>query len=303
MDRKGNADISIVIPTKNAGPLFREVLDGVFSQPSEYEVLVVDSGSTDETLDIAADYPLDVIEIPPEEFDHGGTRNLGAERTDGEFIVYLTQDASPTDGWLKNLVAPLREDGTIAGAYSRQVPREEATPMKRHFYAQFYPDASETRSIAEGDRLTADDVFFSNVSSVVRRSVWEDHPFPEDCLMSEDQHWARAVLREGHAIRYESDSVVRHSHSEGVVDIFRRYFDSGASLEFPDVEDRTLADMVRYQASELRYLIATGNAHWIPYALVYSGAKFLGYQLGQFEASLPEGVRRSFSDTLSTKYG
>lgn len=298
-------EVSVVIPTKNAGPLFEEVLAAVHREAPDAEVLVVDSGSTDGTLDVVADHPADLLEIPPEEFDHGGTRNLGVERTGGEFVLFLTQDATPTSGWLDALVDPLREDDRIAGAYSRQVPRATATPMKRHFLSRFYPPESETRSLTEGEAPTMDDVFFSNVSSVIRRSVWQEVPIPEECLMSEDQLWAKRILERGHAIHYAADSVVRHSHREGIVDIFQRYYDSGASLDFVDVSRArrgAVARMVRYEIDELRFLVRNGDVPWIPYALAYSAAKFLGLQLGRHGGWLPTGIERRVSDTLSTKY-
>lgn len=299
-------EASIVIPTKNAGPLFREVLDAVYDQEGDFEVLVIDSGSTDETLAIAADYPADIIEIPPQEFDHGGTRNLGARETSGEYIVFLTQDATPLPGWLANLLAPLRSDATLAGVYSKQVPRPDATPMKEHFLRQFYHDTPETRSLETGKRPTRDDIFFSNVSAAIRRSVWREVPMPEQRIMSEDQQWAREVLTRGYKIRYEPTSKVRHSHTEGIRDIFKRYFDSGASLDTFDLassEGTFLSDVLSYQLSEWCYLVHTGNHHWIPYAFVYNGAKFTGLLLGRHESRLPEWITHRISDTLSRKYG
>ena len=298
-------EASIVVPTKNAGPLFREVLEGVYDQPGSFDVLVVDSGSTDETTDIVAEYPARLLEIPPESFHHGRTRNLGVEETTGDFVVFLTQDATPMDGWLPSLLSALRSDADVAGAYSRQLPRPSATPMKRHFLASFYDDEPETRSLAPGRRPTRDEVFFSNVSSVVRRSVWRDHPFPENSIMSEDQHWARTVLEAGYKLRYEPGSRVRHSHREGIRDIFKRYFDTGASLDPTTLASRDtslFADMLRYQFDEFRYLIANGYAAWLPYAVAYSGAKFLGLQLGERYERLPTPVVRRLSDTLSRKY-
>lgn len=299
------SDVSVVIPTKNAGPLFEEVLAAVLGEAPEAEVLVIDSGSTDGTLEIAAEFPVEVLEIRPESFDHGGTRNLGVERTDGEFVVFLTQDATPLEGWLDALLAPLRADDTIAGAYSRQVPREDATPMKRHFLDTFYPPEPETRSLDPGERPTIDDTFFSNVSSAVRRSVHEWVPFPEDPLTSEDQAWAARVLDRGHRIHYAADSRVRHSHREGIFDVFRRYYDSGASLDFAALapsRSGSVRRMAGYQVDELRYLAGNGHARWIPYALAYAGAKAAGMALGRVGHRLPLAVRRRASDTLSTKH-
>ena len=98
-------DVSIVIPTKNAGSLFDEVLKMVFSQKTEYEyeVICVDSGSKDGTLDVIHKYPCKLYEIPASEFGHGKTRNYGASKGSGTYIVFITQDALPaSDTWLQN---------------------------------------------------------------------------------------------------------------------------------------------------------------------------------------------------------
>jgi len=298
-------EATVVIPTKNAGSLFETVLDAVYEQSGEFEVLIVDSGSTDETLEIASRYPAKILEIDPESFGHGRTRNLAASRTESEYIVFLTQDAIPTDGWLEALLRPLRSDPEIAGTYSRQVPRDNATPMKEYFLREFYPPESERRSIASDECPTRDDAFFSNVSSAIRRTVWREIPFPEDGIMSEDQRWAKKVLLAGYSIRYTAESVVEHSHREGIMDILKRYFDSGASLsarELSSNHQRFLWEALSYQTGEWRYLVTTGRPHWLPYALFYDAAKFLGLQLGLREQSLPRWLKLRISDTLSRKY-
>ena len=88
---------SVLIPVKNGGSLLAEVLDAVLAQqtPWPFEVLVIDSGSSDGSVEIARSRGVDVTTIPPQEFSHGGTRNLLARRSRGEFLVFLTQDAKP----------------------------------------------------------------------------------------------------------------------------------------------------------------------------------------------------------------
>src|SRR5712692_98662 len=89
--------VSVVIPTKNAGALFAEVMEKIRGQDSCYpiDITIVDSGSTDETVAIARKYGANVIAIDPGQFNHGLTRNLAIENTSGEIIVLLTQDAVP----------------------------------------------------------------------------------------------------------------------------------------------------------------------------------------------------------------
>jgi rhamnosyltransferase len=298
-------EASIVLLTKNAGPQFRSVLDSLFEQSGDFEVLVIDSGSTDTTIDIAREYPLQIFEIDPAEFDHGGTRNFGASKASGQYVCFLTQDAIPEESWLQTLLQPLRRDETIAGAYSRQLPRSNATPMKRHFLQEFYPETPETREHSEGVVVPLEDTFFSNVASAIRRDILEEIPFPEQAIMSEDQLWAKRALESGYKIRYEAASMVRHSHREGTVDIFKRYFDSGASLTHlteEGTETNITSSGLGYVGRELRYLVKNGAVKWVPYALVYNGAKFAGYQIGKHGSLLPKQVRVRLSDSLSRKH-
>ena len=118
-------DVSIVIPTKNGGSLLEEVLKSIFSQKTEYtyEVICVDSGSTDDSIEIIRKYDVALYEIKPSEFGHGKTRNYGASKGTGEFIVFLTQDALPaSDTWLENFVNAMKMDDQIAGGFGIHYP-------------------------------------------------------------------------------------------------------------------------------------------------------------------------------------
>ncbi|MGL6337900.1 MAG: glycosyltransferase family 2 protein, partial [Waterburya sp.] len=101
---------SVVIPVKNGDEFLDEVLQQVLSQKTDfaYEVIVIDSGSTDRSLEIIKNYDVNLIQIDAKKFNHGLTRNLGVQKSSGEFIAFVTQDATPVnDQWLQNLVMPL----------------------------------------------------------------------------------------------------------------------------------------------------------------------------------------------------
>lgn len=105
--------VSVVIPVKNGAEYIDEVLQSVFSQTCnfDYEVIVIDSGSTDRSLEILKEYDVKLIQIKPEKFNHGLTRNFGVENSQGKFIAFLTQDATPVnDRWLQNIVDPFLEN-------------------------------------------------------------------------------------------------------------------------------------------------------------------------------------------------
>ena len=125
---------SVVIPTFQAGPGFDELLRRLFSQKTEfgYEVLVIDSGSTDGTPELARRHGASVHRLDPGEFDHGATRNLGASLSVGHYVVFLVQDALPVgDYWLATMVDNLAADETVAGVYSRQIPSPDSSPLTR----------------------------------------------------------------------------------------------------------------------------------------------------------------------------
>ena len=135
MNVQSGMKVSVVIPTKNAGPILFRVLDILMRQdfPWPYEVLVVDSGSVDGTLDVVKSFPsVRLIEIPAKEFGHGKTRNFAIANTSGDFIAMITQDALPQDvNWLKSFVSVIGQDDRIAGVFGRHVAYPEASPFTR----------------------------------------------------------------------------------------------------------------------------------------------------------------------------
>ena len=218
--------VSIVLPTKNGGPLLAEVLDAIEAQQGDfaYEVVAVDSGSTDGTVELLRDRVDRLTEIAPEDFNHGGTRNLGIETARGEFIVLLVQDAVPASpDWLASLVRPLREDPSLSATWARQQPRPGASRLTRRaldrwIASQDVPRRSAVADAAEFEAMEPMDRFllcaFDNVCSCVRRTVWEEHPFPVVDI-AEDLSFSREVLLAGGEIAFVPEAVVLHSHERG----------------------------------------------------------------------------------------
>ncbi len=227
--------VSVVIPTFNAGPDFLQVLDGVFAQRThfDYEVLVIDSGSTDGTPELARRYGAVVHQIPKLEFNHGGTRNLGVSLSGGEYVVLLVQDATPADeDWLAAMVGNLEDDGRVAGVYGRQIPRPGGGALTRAIANNLATAVPERReqSVEASERyedlppmkrrrLAA----FDNVSSCVRRSAWEEFPF-EKTSFGEDLRWGKRAVESGRKIVYEPRSTVIHSHERGAIYDLRRHY-------------------------------------------------------------------------------
>ncbi len=268
--REPSPEVSIVLLTYNGELYLADVLDSIFAQKTRfiYEVIAIDSGSSDRTLDIVKDYPLRLIQIPNHEFGHGRTRNLGVQNANGRYVVFLTQDATPANHhWLENLVCPLAEDERVAGSYSRQIPRPNCNPWEARDIMMGAGPVSVTKRVNLEDPFQRDAylahqsrfISFSNVSSCIRKAVLEKLRFSEKIVMVEDQEWCKRALESGLTVIYEASSVVYHSHNHSLKMIYERHFDYGVSLrEFATIS-MSLGSVLLYAtaetASDLAYIL------------------------------------------------
>lgn len=210
-----NIDVSIIIPARNEVANIGRCLEKIREQETPYsvEIIVIDSGSEDDTVKIVKRFPsVTLIEIKPGEFGHGRTRNLGAQTAQGTYIVFLNADALPGDShWLNPLIEPLETDKKLAGVFSRHIPKQDCfLYMKRDLETSM-----PAKKIRRGSRETGklDFFLFSTVSAAVPSAIWKQFPFENDIVIAEDQDWAKKVLTHGLEILYEPASTVIHSHN------------------------------------------------------------------------------------------
>lgn len=228
---------SVVVLTKNGCPDIGDCLDAILGQETDwpYEVIVIDSGSTDATLDIVRRHPVRLVEIPPETFSHGGTRNMGADLACGQFVAFITQDAVPADEqWLAALVGAFRGDEQVAGAFSRQLPKKDAHALTRRGPSLWVggQDRRMVKRLPDPETYVAMPPYeryllatFDDVSSCLRKSVWQALPFAE-VRFGEDVDWAQRALEAGYTLVYEPESRVYHSHNRpALYDLKRIYMD------------------------------------------------------------------------------
>jgi rhamnosyltransferase len=194
------------------------------------ELVIVDSGSIDGTRDYAGRVADTVVDIAPEAFNHGTSRNAGVARARGALVVLTVQDARPVDdAWLGNLLAPLRDEAGVAGVFARQTPRREASPVVRRQLERWMASTTTARVSATTPEVFAAQLpherlnacAFDNVCSAIRRQVWESIPF-QPTPIAEDLEWGRNVLLAGHRLAFAPLSAVEHSHDRSAWYEFKR---------------------------------------------------------------------------------
>jgi rhamnosyltransferase len=276
--------VSVVIPIRNGLPLVERCLRGVWAQktPWPFEVIAIDSASSDGTWEFLETLPIQRIRIRVEDFNHGGTRNLGARQAQGEFVVFLVQDAIPAnDAWLANLVAAFDEPNVV-GVYSRQRPRPESNPVTWYMTLGTTPDDDDrhVKTLAPHTRLTTlapleqfDLSIFQNNSSCVRRSVFLREEF-DVVPYGEDIAWGKRMIEAGYALVYEPTSEVFHSHDRSPMYALKRaYADHYQAADLFGMRllpslPRLVKTIAWTSIDAWRYIMATRKP--LPYRLRYA---------------------------------
>lgn len=221
-----NTTISVIIRTKNEEKGLGLCLDMINRQNWEKtEVIIVDSGSTDKTLNIAQEYNCKIITIPPNKFSFGLSLNLGIRNAEGRYIVITSAHCLPqNEKWLEFLVNPFLVNSRLAGVYGRQIPFPNAGLFEKRALDLAYP-AINNFQVASNNR-------FSNANSAILKSVWEQFPFDEILSGAEDIKWCAEVRSKGFAVGYEPRAVVYHSHEESMQQAYIRFYREANALKF-----------------------------------------------------------------------
>jgi rhamnosyltransferase len=248
---------SIVIRARNEGAVLGRLLRGVALQDfADVEVLLVDSGSTDDTHALARSAGCRVIDVAPERFTYGRALNVGCAAARSRVCVFVSAHCVPVnDQWLSRLLEPLR-DPAVAGSYGKQLPLAGTLPYEQRNLLTGFPF---------GSRRQTSHAFFHNANAALRREAWERTPFDETLPGLEDREWARRVLAAGWQLVYEPLAMVYHQHTETLGQIYARSFREGVALRrldpgFAQSPTRFVVNYLRGVQRDVRFVRRYGRS-------------------------------------------
>ena len=296
-------EVSIIVLTKNGRAHLERLLPTVVAQAGKAlgEVIAVDSGSDDGTLELLRRFPVRVAQIPPEDFHHARTRNFAARLARGRILVLLSQDAIPaSETWLESMINNF-DDPQVGAVYGRQVPKPDCSLERQQALGAVYGEVRVVKDPARRNGLGYRFYHFSDANAAIRRSVWEKTQFPEDLKVFEDLGLAKRVLDSGWKIVYEPEAAVIHSHDHNTLGLFKRYFDIGYTLKHlniwdaPGTRKSLLRDAFRMLKNKTQHSRSDSPARSVRKGLQQDLAKSFGMFLGLNQNRLPLALKRRLS--------
>jgi rhamnosyltransferase len=229
---------SIVIRAYNEEKHLGRLLQGIKQQTlKQVEVILVDSGSSDRTVEIAEEFGVKVVRIEPAEFTFGRSLNLGIRSATSDLIVLASAHVYPVyPDWLDKLLEPFRNE-QVALTYGKQRGGTDSKFSENQIFNQWFPD---------GAQPIQDHPFCNNANAALRKSLWEEYPYDETLPGLEDLEWANRVMHHGKLIRYVPEAEIIHIHHETPGGVYHRYQREGMAFKriFPQ-EHFTFWDFIR----------------------------------------------------------
>ncbi len=312
--------VDIIIPTYKPDDTFCLLLQKLQEQTFVVHRLII--LNTEECLweEAKAKYPIakrlsglscehTVIHVKKEDFDHGGTRNLGAKHSDADVIIFMTQDAVPENEWLvEKLAAPLAAasdaEGAVAVAYARQLPAKDCGMIERYTRRFNYPKSSRRKSKADIGELGIKTFFCSDVCAAYRRDLFiKLGGFETPVIFNEDMFFAAHAIYAGYQVEYAADARVIHSHNYSAKQQFHRNFDLAVSqTAHPEIFEAVSseAEGMKLVKNTMKYLCKIGKPYLIWNLFVQCVGKYAGYFLGKRHDKLSK--KQILSCTMSPDY-
>lgn len=222
---------SIIIRTLNEEKYLFELLDNVSKQSSQkydFEIVVIDSGSTDKTLDIAKKFKSRITYIDKKEFTFGRSLNRACEFANGDFLIFISGHCIPiNNNWIEEIIRPI-DKGICDYSYGKQVARDTTKFSERQLFDKYFPDESN---------IPQEGIFCNNANSAISKTVWMNFRFDEELTGCEDMELAKRLVLKGGKVGYVASAPVYHIHDESWSQVIKRYERESLALQkiFPEV--------------------------------------------------------------------
>lgn len=285
--------VEVIIPTYKPGDKFIQLIEALEKQSYPIQRIHVIDTETGifPTQYLEKKELVYVTHIKPETFDHGATRDMGANMSKSDILVYMTQDAVPANRMLiEELIKPFI-NAKVGAAYARQLPAADCSVIERYTRDFNYPSKSRIKSKEDLGELGIKTFFCSNVCAAYRKTLYESlGGFAEKAIFNEDMIMAGQLIYAGYRVAYASSARVVHSHNYGCMQQFRRNFDLAVSQkDHPEIFKgiKSEEEGIRLVLKTAKYIINTRKPWLLLSLVVKSGFKYIGYKLGMNYHKLP----------------
>ena len=282
--------VDVIIPTYKPEKEFAELIHRLQQQTYAIRKIIIintETGIFPEKLETEP-YPIEVIHIKPKDFDHGGTRNMGASISKADIVLYITQDAMPADEHLiEEFIKVFEAHSDIGVAYGRQLPKNDCNIIERFTRRFNYPEKSRIKSKYDLNELGIKTFFCSDVCAAYRRNyLLGAGGFEDPTIFNEDMIFAGKRILAGDKVAYVAEAKVLHSHNY----TGRQQFHLAVSqAQYPEVFEGVPSEGegIRMVKATARYLIRNEQPLKVIILMYQSGCKYIGYFLGKRYKKLP----------------
>lgn len=304
-------EASIVIRTLNESKYLENLLKGIHGQNHrDWEIVLVDSGSTDGTRDIAARYGARIFHIPKDEFTFGRSLNIGCREAKGKYLVFVSGHVWPiTNNWLANLLKPFAESA-VAMVYGRQRGTGNNSLSESRDLEMLFGGVSH---------ILVDEPKGNNGNAAIRRDLWSEQPFDESLTGLEDVDWARNIEAKNYRVYYAADAPVYHVHEESLKQIYNRHFREAIATKrmFPH-NKFSVFDVVKglpyfimrdllfaVRRKQLRKLALVPGVRTVQFMGIYRGLRFHRRLAAEASRNLeiPDSYRAVVVDPVARQHG
>ena len=290
------SDFTLCIPTLNPGAFASQLVASISSQLLKPDnIFIIDSGSSDSSVEIFRAAGFEVLEISKNEFDHGGTRNIVFQKFKSKFYLFLTQDSIPLNKHsFGNLISPLLENSNCGVSYGRQVPSNVANSFAEHARLFNYPPGEKIifKGLESKEEYGIKTIFCSNSFAIYRRTAIEGIGyFQKDTLFAEDSLAVARMLESGWLVAYVPTAETIHSHNYSLLEEFSRYFDVGAFHSFnPWLLERykgATGEGLKFVISEYTHLKKDGFKFILLNIFIRNFIRYSAYRVGRIQRFIP----------------